>query len=337
MSFSFIFFGFEEALRGEVPADTLTIAIKSGYEIIPLGDCFTRDAVGDIIDAIAFTVSSCEGVKELYLRSGKCDVLLFPGRYCRDNSITLRLGTYEPISHIILKMNGDLIQLKIHQEDRKEVTTVEVPREKFVLSTAGFVRSFLVRFHDEDLMREFEIVEEMARRKGFLPAGEKFEIRVEWLGEIKCGNEKFPLVYAIISRGREIFSGLVEPIVFAGSLLEVLRIIRGLENRCLIELTLYEDMIRRASSLLGEEPLEYFVPCFGNEWPCPLFVFKKNRELVFVNVKTGSVVRSSMEEVGDEVVRAVKEIVEKLEERGEAHWLGKELEEILIEEDKLQR
>ncbi|ALV63547.1 MAG: hypothetical protein XD43_0818 [Thermococcales archaeon 44_46] len=32
MSFSFIFFGFEEALRGEVPADTLTIAIKHGMK-----------------------------------------------------------------------------------------------------------------------------------------------------------------------------------------------------------------------------------------------------------------------------------------------------------------
>ncbi|MDI3475872.1 MAG: hypothetical protein PWQ79_2211 [Thermococcaceae archaeon] len=32
MSFSFIFFGFEEVLRGEVPADALTIAIKHGDE-----------------------------------------------------------------------------------------------------------------------------------------------------------------------------------------------------------------------------------------------------------------------------------------------------------------
>ncbi|BAD86176.1 hypothetical protein TK1987 [Thermococcus kodakarensis KOD1] len=32
MSFPFIFFGFEEALRGEVPADALTIAIKHGMK-----------------------------------------------------------------------------------------------------------------------------------------------------------------------------------------------------------------------------------------------------------------------------------------------------------------
>ncbi|MCA6213825.1 hypothetical protein GQS78_06090 [Thermococcus bergensis] len=329
MSFSFIFFGFEEALRGEVSADTLTIAIKHGDEIMPLGDCFTKDAVGDIIEAIAFAVNSCEGVKELYIRSGKCDVLLFPGRYCRDNSITLRLGTYEPISYIIFKINGDLIQLKIRREDRKDVTTVEVPREKFVPSAISFVRSFLVKFPDEDLMRELRIVEEMASRKGFLPTEKKFEIKVEWLGEVKCRNKKFPLVYAIISHGKEIFSGLVEPVAFAGSLLEVLRSIRGLENRCQVEITLYEDVIRRASSLLGEESLEYFGPCFGNEWPGLLFIFKKNREMAFVNVKTGSVVRASMEEVEDEVVRAVKEVVEKLEERGEGHWLRKELEEIL--------
>ncbi|KUH33624.1 hypothetical protein APY94_05370 [Thermococcus celericrescens] len=48
MSFSFIFFGWEEALRGEVSADALTIAIKHGDEIIPLGNCFTKDAVGDV-------------------------------------------------------------------------------------------------------------------------------------------------------------------------------------------------------------------------------------------------------------------------------------------------
>ena len=144
------------------------------------------------------------------------------------------------------------------------------------------------------------------------------------------------LVYAIISRGRKIFSGLVEPVEFADSLLEILRVIRGLENRCQADPTLYEDLVRGAFSLVGEESLEYFVPCFGNEWPSPLFVFKKNRELAFVNVKTGSVVRASMEEVEGEVVRAVKEVVERLDEREKAHWLREELGEI-EKGDKLQR
>ena len=202
----FVFLGWKEALRGEVSVDDLTVAIKHGEKVIPLGLCFTRDAVGDVIDAIAFATNSCEGVKELYLRSGWCDVLLFPGRYCRNNSVVLRFGTYAPMSHVSFKIRGNLLQLKIHRENRKDVETVEVPREEFVSSALYFVRSFLKEFPDEKLMRELEIAEELAMRKGLLPAEEKFEIKVEWLGKVKCGEEKFPLVYAVVSYGKEIFS-----------------------------------------------------------------------------------------------------------------------------------
>ncbi|AEH24258.1 hypothetical protein PYCH_05700 [Pyrococcus yayanosii CH1] len=313
MSFSFVFFGFEEALRGEVPEDTLTIAIKHGDEIIPLGDCFTKDAVGDVIEAIAFAINSCEGVKELYLRSGRCGVLLFPGRYCRDNSITLRLGTYEPMSHIRFKIRGDLLQLKIHRENRKDLETVEVPREEFVSSSLAFVRSFLAKFPDEGLMRKVEIVEEMARRKGLLPAEGKFEIKVEWLGEVKCGKEKFPLVYAVVSHGREIFSGLVEPVAFAGDLINLLKFSRGMEIRCEIDMTPHTDVLEKALSLVeSDNPGNYLLLWFGGEWPGTVFVFNVDDELVFVNTKTGSVIRVKKEEAEAVAVNVVREIIREL-------------------------
>ncbi|AEH24262.1 hypothetical protein PYCH_05740 [Pyrococcus yayanosii CH1] len=75
MSFSFVFFGFEEALRGEVPEDTLTIAIKHGEKTTLLGDCFTKDPVGDVIEAIAFAINSCEGIN--FLRKIEPTVGLF--------------------------------------------------------------------------------------------------------------------------------------------------------------------------------------------------------------------------------------------------------------------
>ncbi|NPB03080.1 MAG: hypothetical protein GXO39_01510 [Thermotogae bacterium] len=317
-SVCFVFFGWEEALRGEVSVDDLTVALKHGEKVIPLGLCFARDAVGDVIDAIAFAVSSCEGVKELYLRSGRCDVLLFPGRYCQDNSVVLRFGTYEPTSYISFKIRGDLLQLKIHGEDRKDVETVEVLRGEFVSSALSFVRSFLEVFPNEGLMRELEIVEEMAGRKGLLPAGEKFEIKVEWLGEVKCGRGEFPMVYAVVSCGREIFSGLVELVAFVGDLINLLKFSRGMEVRCEIDMTPNTDVVEKVLSLLGSnKPEDYLVLWFGSEWPGAVFVFKKEGELVFVNVKMDLVITVKKEEVETVATNAVGEIIGKLRE-----WSG---------------
>ena len=50
------------------------------------------------IEATAFATGSCRDVKELYPRSGRYDVLLFPGKYCHGNSVILKFGTYEPSS-----------------------------------------------------------------------------------------------------------------------------------------------------------------------------------------------------------------------------------------------
>ena len=313
MSFSFVFFGWEEALRGDVSIDDLTVAIKHGEKVIPLGLCFAKDAVGDVIDAIAFATNSCEGVKELYLRSGWCDVLLFPGRYCRDNSVVLRFGTYAPMSHVSFKLKGNLLQLKIHREDRKDVETVEVSREEFVSSAISFVRSFLREFPDEKLMRELEIAEELAMRRGLLPAEEKFEIKVEWLGKVKCGEGEFPLVYAVVSCGREIFSGLVEPVAFAGNLINLLKFSRGIEVRCEIDMTPYNDLVERATSLLGDNRVsEYLVLWFGSEWPGTVFVFRSGEELVFVNVESGSVVAVGRNEVEPVAAKAAEGVISEL-------------------------
>ncbi|QDA31169.1 hypothetical protein FH039_05555 [Thermococcus indicus] len=315
MPFSIFFFGWEEALRGEVPADTLTIAIKHGDETIPLGDCFTKDAVRDVIDAIAFATNSCEGVKELHLRSGRCDVLLFPGRYCADNNIVLRFGTYEPISHVYFKIRGDLLRLEIYREDRKDVEAIEVLRVDFIRSALDFVRSFLAKFPDEELMRELEIVEEMAGRKGLLPAEEKFEIKVEWLGEVKCRKEEFPIVYAVVSYGREIFSGLVEPVAFAGDLINLLKFAKGMEVGCEINMTPYNDIVERAMLLFGDKKVsDYLLLWFGSEWPGTVFVFKNDSELVFVNAKTGFVIEVKKEEAETLVANAVVEIIRELQE-----------------------
>ncbi|NJE61918.1 hypothetical protein [Thermococcus sp. 21S7] len=264
MSFSIFFLGWEEVLQGEVSVDDLTVALKHGEKVIPLGLCFARDAVRDAIDAIAFAASSCEGVKELYLRSGRCDVLLFPGRYCADNNIVLGFGTYETTSHVYFKIRGDFLRLEICWEDRKDVEAMEVLRVDFIRSALNFVRSFLEAFPDEGLMRKLEIVGEMARRKGLLPAGGKFEIKVEWLGEVKCGKEKFPMVYAVVSHGREIFSGLVEPVAFAGDLIDLLKFAKGMELRCEVDMTPYSDIVERAMLLFADEKVsDYLMLWFG--------------------------------------------------------------------------
>ena len=58
-----------------------------------------------------------QGVKEPYPRSGRCDVLLFPGKYCHDNSIVLKFGTYKPLSHVRFKIVDDLLRLEIYLEE----------------------------------------------------------------------------------------------------------------------------------------------------------------------------------------------------------------------------
>ncbi|MDK2869653.1 MAG: hypothetical protein PWP39_888 [Pyrococcus sp.] len=212
------------------------------------------------------------------------------------------------MSYVRIKKGKDGMHLEVYREDKKGMwKVIEVPVELFVASSIRFVSTFLREFPDDGLREWLGLAEDLARRRGILPAVEKFEIRVEWVGELRGKDSTIPVVYAIISCGREVFSGLVEPVSFAGSLLDVLRVIRGLENRCQAKLMPYEDVVMRVFSLLGEEPLEYLVPFFGNEWPSPLFVFKKNHELIFVNVKTGSVVKAGMREVEEDVIRTVKE------------------------------
>ncbi|AEH24233.1 hypothetical protein [Pyrococcus yayanosii] len=60
----------------------------------------------------------------------------------------------------------------MHEEDLPK-TKITLATSEFVSSALDFVRSFLKEFPDEELMRELEIVEEMARRKGMLPPGGK--------------------------------------------------------------------------------------------------------------------------------------------------------------------
>ncbi|MDV3104565.1 hypothetical protein [Thermococcus waiotapuensis] len=63
MSFSIFFLGWREALQRKVSLDDLAIAIEHSGKIIPLGMCTARNAVRDVIEAAAFAVDSCEGVR----------------------------------------------------------------------------------------------------------------------------------------------------------------------------------------------------------------------------------------------------------------------------------
>ncbi|EEB74981.2 hypothetical protein TAM4_926 [Thermococcus sp. AM4] len=221
----------------------------------------------------------------------------------------------------------DLLRLEIYWEEGKDIETVEIPRGEFVSSALSFLRSSLEAFPDEELMRELEIAEELARREGLLPAEEKFEIKVEWLGEVNCRRERLPLVYTVVSCGREIFSGLVEPLAFAGALINLLKLAKGIEVGCEVDMTPYNDIVERAMSLVGDEKVsDYLVLWFGAEWPGTVFVFKKGSELVFVNVKTGSVIGVKKEEVESVAANTVGMIIEKLRDgNGElSSLMGKE-------------
>jgi len=116
--FSIFFLGWREALQGKVSLDGLTIAIEHEGEVIPLGTCAAKDAVRDVIGAITFAVKSCEGVRELHLRAGEVDVLLFPGKYCQE-SLVLNFGTYDPISYVRIKKGREGIRLEVYREDKK--------------------------------------------------------------------------------------------------------------------------------------------------------------------------------------------------------------------------
>ncbi len=343
MSFSIFFLGWEEVLQGKVSLDDLTIAIGNGDEVIPLGTCTARDAVGDVIEAVAFATNSCEGVKELYLRSGKWWTFRGDSAHCQDNKdkLILTLGTYEPMSCMVIRKQGGTLEIEVYEEDLPK-TKITLAAPEFVSSALGFVRSFLTKFPDEELMRELGIVEGMARRKGLIPPGEKFEIKVEWLGEVKCGEETFPLVYASISRGREIFSGLVEPTEFAGDLINLLKFSQGnFKGMSIQDMPVaYVDWFKEGLSLLGwmgSELVEesFILLTFGSEHPKPVFVFKKGREVLLVSPYTKTLVKLSAGELFGPVKHAVEGIIEDIKQWDGTlfgGWTGKEAASMLERE-----
>ena len=343
MSVSIFFLGWGEALQRKVLLDDLTIAIEHGGEVISLGTCTARDAVGDVIEAVAFAVNSCEGVKELYLRRGKWWTFRGDSAHCQDNKnkIILTLGTYEPMSCLVIRKHGGSLEIEVYKEDLPK-TKITLAASEFVSSALGFVRSFLVKFPDDELIRELEIVEEMAKRRGLIPAGEKFEIKVEWLGEVKLGEEKFPLVYAVVSHGREIFSGLVEPVAFAGDLINLLKFGQGNFDGVTIQdmPVAYIDWFREGLSLLGEIGSElteesFIFLTFGSEHPKPVFVFKKDKEVLLVSPYTKTLVKLGVDGLFGPVKRAVGEIIEDIKQWDGTlfgGWTGREAASMLERE-----
>ncbi|AEH24232.1 hypothetical protein [Pyrococcus yayanosii] len=152
------------------------------------------------------------------------------------------------------------------------------------------------------------------------------------------------MVYAVVSHGREIFSGLIEPVAFAGDLINLLKFSRGnFEGMSIQGMSVaYVDWFNESLSLLraiDQRSTEgsFILLTFRSEYPKPVLVFKKGEEVLLVSSYTKIVVKIGMDELFEAVKRAVVEIIKHISQWDGTllgGWTGREAASMLAGELK---
>lgn len=329
MSFSILFFPKdEEGLKAHFKYD-ITLNFEINGEVIKTL-CSGREAVFSAIYLLAFCSASCEGIKELEMRSGLCTTFLSDVEQCQSakGKLVTDFGSIEPSVVFAFTKKSDKVRIEVLVDYEIEYyKTFEVSLSEVAKSVLEFLESVVSIVGDDKLRRSLEIAKDIATREGLIApsAEEGFKITVDWVGEFKCGSKRMPLLYSGVRARRVLFSGIVDPLSFASELINLALLTEESREETSTPVPLaYRDWFREALALIGTvgKKKPAMILTLGSFDPRPIFVFRDSGELLLVSPSRKTVARVPAKDIVPAVSSAVLDVVDWLKKWDDTEYPG---------------
>lgn len=127
--------------------------------------CYIVQALSAILATVTFAVASCDEI--LYvLEKFEEDERRVIRRNCRGGELRVGFSTYEPISPVVFRKEGDYLFIEAFENDRV-VGRERVGVREYVKAALEFLEEYLKGTRDEAYLRGLERVKELMRKSKY--------------------------------------------------------------------------------------------------------------------------------------------------------------------------
>lgn len=139
----------------------------NGKEFV-LALCYIVQALAAILATVTFAVASCDEIPYV-LEKFEEDERQVIRRNCRDGRLRVGFGTYEPMSPVVFKKEGDYLVIEAFENDRL-VGRGRVKVREYVKAAVGFLEEYLKDATEDAYLTALERVKELIRNSRYASA-----------------------------------------------------------------------------------------------------------------------------------------------------------------------
>ncbi len=136
----------------------------NGKEFV-LALCYIVQALSAILATVTFAVSSCDEIPYV-LEKFEEDERRVIRRNCRGRKLEVGFGTYEPISPVVFRKEGDYLLIEAF-EDGRFIGRERVEVREYVKAALEFLEEYLKGTSDEAYLTGLERVKELVRKSEY--------------------------------------------------------------------------------------------------------------------------------------------------------------------------
>ncbi|NJF25815.1 hypothetical protein [Thermococcus sp. Bubb.Bath] len=138
------------------------IIIEVNGKRIVWAACYIVQALAAILATATFAVASCDGIPYV-LEKFEEDERRGIWENCRDRELRVSFGTYEPISPVVFKKEGDYLLIEAFEDDRL-VGRERVEVREYVKAALEFLEGYLKGTKDETYLTGLDRIKELAKK-----------------------------------------------------------------------------------------------------------------------------------------------------------------------------
>jgi len=138
------------------------IIIEVNGKRIVWAACYIVQALAAIFATVTFAVASCDEISYV-LEKFEEDERRVIRRNCRDGELRVSFDTYEPISPVVFRKEGDYLLIEAFENDRL-VGRERVEVREYVKAALEFLEEYLRGTRDEAYLTGLEGVKELVRK-----------------------------------------------------------------------------------------------------------------------------------------------------------------------------
>ncbi|ASJ12470.1 hypothetical protein [Thermococcus thioreducens] len=136
----------------------------NGKEFV-LALCYIVQALAAMLATVTFAVSSCDEIPYV-LEKFEEDERWVIRRNCRDGKLRVGFGTYEPVSPVVFRKEGDYLLIEAF-EDGRFIGRERVEVREYVKAALEFLKEYLKGTRDEAYLTGLERVKELVRKSKY--------------------------------------------------------------------------------------------------------------------------------------------------------------------------